>query len=447
MKRDIYSHLVAWKNSSRRKPLVLRGARQTGKTYILQEFGQKEFDEVFYFNFEESSQLDSLFSQSLAPEKIISNLSLLSKKKILPEHHLLIFDEIQVSNNALNSLKYFQEKAPEYIIAAAGSLLGVKFSSPKSFPVGKVNFLDLQPMTFYEFLDGMGESGLREYLEDLEQIEPLPEAFHLQLIDLLRRYYFCGGMPETVHCMAEEDSIEDVRQVHREIIISYSLDFAKHAKPADIPKLSHIWDSLVEQLARENKKFMFSAIRKSARARDYENAVIWLEDAGLILRAFCVNTPKRPLQASRLRNIFKIYALDVGILGAMANLNAEILVSGDQIFKEFAGAFTENYVAQQLRAVLGTNLQYWKNKNGKAEVDFLFEAEGDIYPLEVKAGINLKSKSLRSFDGKYHCPHLFRTSLRNLRRDGKICNIPLYYLDSLPSIVSRSLPGGGTELA
>lgn len=441
MKRDIYAHLITWKNSSRRKPLILRGARQTGKTYILQKFGQQEFDDFFYFNFEESSRLDSLFSQSLDPEKIISNLSLLSKKKILPGRHLLIFDEIQVSNNALNSLKYFQEKAPEYSIASAGSLLGVKLSSPESFPVGKVNFLDLLPMTFYEFLDGMGETGLREYLEDLDHIEPLPEAFHQQLIDLLRRYYFCGGMPEAVRCLAEENSLEEVRQVHREIITSYTLDFAKHAKPADIPKLSHIWNCIVSQLARENKKFMFSAIRKSARARDYENAVIWLEDAGLILRPFCVNTPKRPLQASRLKNIFKIYALDVGILVAMANLDAEILVNGEQLFKEFSGAFTENYAAQQLRAVLGPNLQYWKNKNGKAEVDFLFEAKGGIYPLEVKAGVNLKSKSLHFFDNKYNFPLLFRTSLHNLRKDGKLCNIPLYYLDSLPKIVNQSLLG------
>ena len=441
MKRDIYAHLITWKNSSRRKPLILRGARQTGKTYILQKFGQQEFDDFFYFNFEESSRLDSLFSQSLDPEKIIFNLSLLSKKKILPGRHLLIFDEIQVSNNALNSLKYFQEKAPEYSIASAGSLLGVKLSSPKSFPVGKVNFLDLLPMTFYEFLDGMGETGLREYLEDLDQIEPLPEAFHQQLIDLLRRYYFCGGMPEAVRCLAEENSLEDVRQVHREIITSYTLDFAKHAKTADIPKLSHIWDCIVSQLARENKKFMFSAIRKSARARDYENAVIWLEDAGLILRAFCVNTPKRPLQTSRLKNIFKIYALDVGILGAMANLDAEILVNGEQLFNEFSGAFTENYAAQQLRAVSGPNLQYWKNKNGKAEVDFLFEAKGGICPLEVKAGVNLKSKSLHFFDNKYNSPLLFRTSLHNLRKDGILCNIPLYYLDSLPKIVNQSLLG------
>ncbi|HEB69316.1 MAG TPA: ATP-binding protein [Desulfobulbus sp.] len=441
MKRDIYAHLITWKNSSRRKPLILRGARQTGKTYILQKFGQQEFDDFFYFNFEESSRLDSLFSQSLDPEKIIFNLSLLSKKKILPGRHLLIFDEIQVSNNALNSLKYFQEKAPEYSIASAGSLLGVKLSSPKSFPVGKVNFLDLLPMTFYEFLDGMGETGLREYLEDLDHIEPLPEAFHQQLIDLLRRYYFCGGMPEAVRCLAEENSLEEVRQVHREIITSYTLDFAKHAKTADIPKLSHIWDCIVSQLARENKKFMFSAIRKSARARDYENAVIWLEDAGLILRAFCVNIPKRPLLASRLKNIFKIYALDVGILGAMANLDAEILVNGEQLFNEFSGAFTENYAAQQLRAVSGPNLQYWKNKNGKAEVDFLFEAKGGIYPLEVKAGVNLKSKSLHFFDNKYNSPLLFRTSLHNLRKDGILCNIPLYYLDSLPKIVNQSLLG------
>ncbi len=282
-------------------------------------------------------------------------------------------------------------------------------------------------MTFYEFLDGMGEPGLREYLENLDQIEPLPEAFHLELIDLLSQYYFCGGMPEAVLSMAEGNSLEEVRTIHQEIITSYTLDFAKHAKPTDIPKLSHIWDSIVEQLARENKKFMFSAIRKSARARDYENAIIWLEDAGLILRAFCVNTPKRPLSTSLQRNIFKVYALDVGILGAMAGIDAEMLVSGDRIFNEFTGVFTENYAAQQLRAVLGPNLQYWKDKNGKAEIDFLFETAGEIFPLEVKAGINLKSKSLHFFASKYNRSQLFRTSLRNLRRDGKICNIPLYY--------------------
>ncbi len=438
MKRDIYSRLVNWKDSPRRKPLIVRGARQTGKTYILQKFGQKEFDEAVYFNFEENSQLDSLFSPNLDPERIITNLSLLSRKKIRPGRHLLIFDEIQISNNALNSLKYFQEKAPEYHIAAAGSLLGVKLSSPKSFPVGKVNFLDLLPMTFYEFLDGMGESVLREYLEDLDQIEPLPDAFHQQLIDLLRHYYFCGGMPEAVRCLAEGNSLEDVRQIQREILLSYTLDFAKHAKPTDIPKLSHVWDSIVSQLARENKKFMFSAIRKSARARDYENAVIWLEDAGLILRAFCVNTPKRPLQAFRLNNIFKIYALDVGILTAMANLDAEMLVSGQQLFHEFSGALTENYAAQQLRAVFGPDLQYWKNRTGRAEVDFLVETKGKIHPLEVKAGVNLKSKSLRFFDEKYTPPLLVRVSLHNLRKDGKIYNIPLYYLDSLPRILNRS---------
>ncbi len=439
MKRDIYADLVRWKNSTRRKPLIVRGARQTGKTYILQAFGRKEFDGIFYFNFEENSSLDSLFSERLDPQRIIAHLSLLSRKKILPGQHLIVFDEIQISNNALNSLKYFQEKAPGYVIAAAGSLLGVKLSSPKSFPVGKVNFLDLLPMTFYEFLDGMGESGLRDYLENLDQIAPLPEVFHLQLIDLLRRYYFCGGMPEAVSCMAKGDSFTDVRQVHREILTSYTLDFAKHAKSSDIPKLSHIWNSIVEQLARENKKFMFSAIRKSARARDYENALIWLEDAGLILRAFCVNNPKRPLTGSLQRNIFKVYALDVGILGAMANLPAEILVNGEQIFNEFSGAFTENYSAQQLRAVAGNSLQYWKNKNGRAEVDFLVETATDIHPLEVKAGVNLKSKSLHSFDSKYAPSCLFRTSLCNLRRDGKICNIPLYLIHSLPSLISKCI--------
>jgi len=439
MKRDIYSQLLTWKNSPRRKPLILRGARQTGKTYILQKFGQNEYDDIFYFNFEEDSRLDSLFSQSLDPKKVIANLSLHSKKNILPGNHLIFFDEIQVSNNALNCLKYFQEKAPNYPIVAAGSLLGVKLSSPKSFPVGKVNFLDLLPMTFYEFLEGMGERGLREYLENLVHLQPLPEAFHLELTDLLRKFYFCGGMPEAVACMANGNGVQEVRTIHKEILISYALDFAKHAHSSDIPKLSHIWDSIVVQLARENKKFMFSAIRKSARARDYENAIIWLEDAGLVLRVFCVNTPKRPLAAYLQKNIFKLYMLDVGLLGAMAGQGAEMLIGGEQIFHEFAGAFTENYAAQQLRAEFGPNLQYWKNRSGKAEVDFLIEAEGAISPLEVKAGINLKSKSLQSFAAKFNPSQLFRTSLRNLRKDGELCNIPLYYLNSLPSILKETL--------
>ena len=438
MKRDIYSQLLIWKNSPRRKPLILRGARQTGKTYILQEFGKKEFDNVLYFNFEEDTRLDSLFSQSLDPKNIISNLSLHSKKKILPERHLIIFDEIQVSNSALNCLKYFQEKAPEYYIAAAGSLLGIKLSSPKSFPVGKVNFLDLLPMTFYEFLEGMGEGALREYLENPDQVQPLPEAFHLELTDLLRKYYFCGGMPEAVQCMADGNSVQEVRTIHKEILISYALDFAKHAHSSDIPKLSQIWDSIVVQLARENKKFMFSAIRKSARARDYENAITWLEDAGLILRVFCANTPKQPLVAYLQKNIFKIYMLDVGLLGAMADQGGEILVRGEQIFHEFGGAFTENYAAQQMRAIFGPGLQYWKNRSGKAEVDFLFETKEGIFPLEVKAGINLKSKSLQFFSTKFNPSQIFRTSLRNLHKDGPLCNIPLYCLESLPRIVTQS---------
>ncbi|HDL07461.1 MAG TPA: ATP-binding protein [Desulfobacteraceae bacterium] len=436
MKRDIYPRLLAWKNSARRKPLVLRGARQTGKTYILQEFGHQEFEQVVYFNFEEDARLDSLFSASLDPETIIGNLSLYSKETILPDRHLIIFDEIQLSNNALNSLKYFQEKADTYHIAAAGSLLGITMSSPKSFPVGKVNFLDLFPMTFYEFLEGVGEAGLRSYLESLVQFQPLPDAFHQRLTDLLRKYYYCGGMPEAVFCLAQGGSVQDVRAVHKEILTAYALDFAKHAPTSDIPKLSRVWNSIVPQLAKENKKFMFSAIRKSARARDYENAIIWLEDAGLILRVFCTNTPKKPLKAYIEKDIFKVYVLDVGLLGAMADQGPEMLIRGEHIFHEFSGAFTENYAAQQLCAAFGPELQYWKNKSGKAEVDFLLETEEEILPLEVKAGINTKSKSLLFYNSKFNPSHLLRTSLRNLRQDGKTCNIPLYYLNSFPQKIN-----------
>jgi predicted AAA+ superfamily ATPase len=437
MKRDIYQKLLDWKSSSRRKPLLLQGARQTGKTFILKAFGRNEYENVMYCNFEEDPGLDEFFKRDLDPERIVKELSIYFNMEIRPGSDLMVFDEIQASNRALNALKYFDEKSKGIHIAAAGSLLGVKLSSSGSFPVGKVNFLHLFPMNFMEFLDGMGESRYRQLLENISEPIPLSKAFHDHLIDLLRQYYFVGGMPEAVNHFAETNNGREVREIQEEIIKSYIMDFAKHAPTFDIPKLTLLWESIPKHLARENKKFIFSAVKKSARAREYENALRWLEDAGLVYRVTATKSAKSPLSHYADKACFKIYALDVGLLGAMSRLPVELFAHRERLFNEFEGAFVENYAAQQLVAHFGQPLHYWRSKGGKAELDFLCEFSGRIYPLEVKAGINLRSKSLRSFDVQFSPSVLTRASLLNLKKDGKIINFPLYALSLLPNMVTR----------
>lgn len=439
MKRDTYQGLLAWKASERRKPLLLKGARQTGKTYLLKEFGKQEYEQVHYFNFEEVSQLGQFFEKNLDPKRILSDLAIYSKVHIRPQKDLIIFDEIQTSNAALNSLKYFQEQAPEYHLAAAGSLLGVKLSSPGSFPVGKVNFLDLHPLTFLEFLDALGESRYRKVLEETRDIVPYAKPFHQDLIDLLHQYYFVGGMPEAVNCFAQKRDPEEVRQIQREVIDSYVLDFAKHAPTSDIPKLTLIWDSLPAHLARENRKFIFSTLKKGARAREYENALVWLKDAGLIYRASAVQKSQFPLKHYADRSCFKVYMLDVGLLGAMARTPTTAIVERYRLFEEYKGALAENYVAQELIAFGGgEELYYWRSVGGKAEIDFLIELEDHIYPLEVKSGANPRSRSLGSYASQFAPDWLLRSNLLNLKRDAKICNLPLYAI----SLLNRKIFGG-----
>jgi predicted AAA+ superfamily ATPase len=443
MKRDIYPKLMTWKTAGRRKPLILQGARQTGKTYILRKFGKTEYESVLYCNFEENSDLDQFFHRDLNPTRIISELSVYLNQQIKPETGLVIFDEVQTSNRALNSLKYFAEQRPDIHIAAAGSLLGIKLSAPGSFPVGKVNFLYLYPMTFLEFLDAMGEERYRQLLERTDRLYPVADAFHTHLTGLLHRYYFVGGMPEAVEHYADPGNIQEVREIQKEIVKSYILDFAKHAPTPDIPKLSLLWDSIPKHLARENKKFIFSAVKKGARARSYENAVIWLEDAGLIQRSNAVQRSRHPLKHYADTNCFKVYNLDVGLLGAMANTPVEMMAQGERLFNEYEGAFVENFVAQQLAAHLNHPLYYWRSKGGKAELDFLLEIEDRIYPLEVKAGINFKSKSLKSYDVQFTPDLLVRTSLLNFKHDGKVCNIPLYAISELARLLqTASRPPG-----
>ncbi len=386
-----------------------------------------------YFNFEEDPDLKGFFTGRVRPAEIVENLSLYAGKKIRKELDLIVFDEIQASDGALKSLKYFCEDAPEYHVAGAGSLLGISLSGPGAFPVGKVDFLDLYPLTFMEFLTAIGSEALRGYISRISEISPLPEPFHRELISKLRIYYFTGGMPEAVAHYAETNELLGVRKIQKDILTAYALDFAKYASAPDIPKLSMIWDAIPAQLAKENKKFIFSKLGRSARIRDFENAIEWLEKSGLILRAFRISTARQPLSAYREGNVFKIYALDVGLLGAMAALDPSVMIRGDKVFREFEGAFVENFVATQLTASHDLKLYYWQSA-GTAEVDFICQWGNKIIPLEVKAGINPKSKSLLSFDEKYNPPVLARTTLLNLIKEERLINIPLYAVSRFPEI-------------
>ena len=438
MQRDIYQKLIEWKSSKDRKPLLLQGARQTGKTYVLKEFGEKEYKNLVYCNFEKEPQLSGIFERDLRPQRILEFLSLYKKTEIDPVQTILFFDEIQESNNALNSLKYFCEETPHYNIVAAGSLLGVKLSTPKSFPVGKVTLLSLSPMTFPEFLSAVGETRYRNMLEEMTAVEPLPDLIHNELIEILKAYYFVGGMPEAVARYVDSRSFEQVRAVQNDILREYALDFAKHAPASDIPKLSILWDSIPGHLARENKKFIFSAISKSARARDYENALRWLCDAGLIQMAHAVETIQQPIAGFADRHSFKVYMLDIGLLACLSRIPPGMLIDGHELFTTYHGAFVENYVAQQL-AALGSPLYYWKSGGNGTEVDFLYEHESIVFPLEVKAGINPKSKSLLAYDKKFKPRMLVRSTLLNLIKNGRILNIPLYVVNYLDRLIAQSI--------
>jgi predicted AAA+ superfamily ATPase len=431
MKRDIYKQLIEWKTSQRRKPLLLEGARQTGKTYALQHFGKHHYEQVAYLNFERDKKLANYFEQDLNPERLIKVLSVHARLTINPKNTLLIFDEIQECPHALNSLKYFCEEAGEYHIASAGSLLGIKTANTNSFPVGKVNFLKLFPMNFNEFISAMGEDELRHYLEHYPTFENIPEALHLRLIDWLKTYYFVGGMPEAVFEYKKHDNFQAARDVHIEIVKSYENDFSKHAPASQFMKIVTIWEHIHTQLAKENKKFIFSVIKKSARGREYEEAIQWLVDAGLIYKCFHCDTIKHPLHAYKDSHIFKIYLLDIGLLGEQGNLAADTIINGDQLFTEFKGACTENFVAQELKAAGHKNLFYWTS-SGTAEVDFLVEHKNNIYPLEVKAGISKKKKSLTSYAHKYNAKILSRSTLMNLKQDDNVYNYPLYMVNQFP---------------
>ena len=428
---------MAWKAAERRKPLLLQGARQTGKTYVLKHFGERYYDHYHYFNFEQQPALAELFAQDLRPARILKALEAIGGAPIVPRRDLLVFDEIQACPAALTSLKYFQEEAGQIHLAAAGSLLGVWLGQGHAFPVGKVNMLHLYPMSFGEFLGALGRQALRSMIDEVGAAQPWPRILHEELVGLLRQYYIVGGMPEAVQAYSDGRQLSAVRQIHREIGQSYLLDFAKHASAAETEKLTRVWQSVPTQLARENRKFIFSAVRKSARARDLEGAIIWLERAGLIHRVFAVESAAIPLAAFADRSCFKAYALDVGLLATMADIPLSATAAGEHVFQAYKGAFVENFVAQHLAAAGRQPLYYWRSKGGTAELDFLLEHEGQVLPLEVKAGINARSKSLRSFDQQFRPPRLLRSTLLNLRHDGNVTNLPLYAIEAIDAILGH----------
>ena len=429
MDREAQQDLHRWKASERRKPLVLRGARQVGKTWLMRWFGRTAYESCAYANFEGNDRLRLLFSGDLDAARIIAGLAIETGTAIQPGKTLLILDEVQEAPRALTALKYLCEDAPEYHVIAAGSLLGVALHSGVSFPVGKVDFLDLHPMNLLEFLEALGERDLADLCarRDWDLIAP----FQAKYEELLRQYYYVGGMPEAVSAFRERRDPVAARSIQERILAALELDFSKHAPNAVVPRIRLLWNSIASQLSKENRKFIYGLIREGARAREYEVAMSWLIDCGLLHKVTRVTKPHLPLKAYEDLKSFKLFALDVGLLAAMTSLDARSLLEGDRIFTEFKGALTEQYVLQQLKSTGGMPLHYWSRDRGMAEIDFVIQHGGSIVPVEVKAETNLQAKSLQSYRSRYNPPLAVRTSLAPFHFEGTLADIPLYGLPRL----------------
>jgi uncharacterized protein len=429
MERFAYSEMLDWKNSENRKPLIVRGARQVGKTWLMKKFAEAEYEDSVYINFEDKKELQSLFEHDLDIARILVALQIESGIKPKPGKTLIIFDEIQEAERGLTSLKYFNENAPEYHVVAAGSYLGLSMQKEASFPVGKVQFLDLYPLNFSEFLLAMEERPLYELIKQQQWV--LIKTFKTKYIELLKQYYYLGGMPEVVDNFINTQNYNQARNIQQNLLLAYQHDFSKYAPAKIAPRIRMVWESLPSQLSRENKKFVFGLIKTGARARDYELAIEWLKDSGLISKVYRVTKPGLPLSSYKDLGAFKVFVVDVGLLGAMANLNVKVLLRGDLVFEEFKGALTEQYVYQQLVSANTIDVYYWSAEKSSGEVDFLIQNEDIILPIEVKSSENLQSKSLKSFKQKYNSQLVIRTSMSNYRMEEWLENIPLYALDYL----------------
>lgn len=424
MKRFALDRLVSWKNSKTRKPLIIRGARQVGKTWIMKEFGRTCFKQVAYVNFDNNTRMKQVFEADIDVERLILAISAETGVSIQADSTLLIFDEIQEVPKALTSLKYFYENAPEYAIVAAGSLLGVALHQGTSFPVGKVEFLDLHPLSFREFLCALGEERYNELLEKNDI--SLVSMFRSKYMERLREYYYVGGMPEVVNDFIENKDYARVRDIQKNLLDYYQQDFSKHATSNLVPRLNLVWNSVPMQLAKENKKYIYGQVREGARAKDFELAIQWLLDCGLIHKVQRAGKPALPLKAYLDLDAFKMYMVDIGLLIAMTDLDARVIIDGNRIFTEFKGALTEQYVLQQLISEFEIEPYYYSAPNSKGEIDFMLQAKTSILPVEVKAEENLKAKSLKAFCEKYAPQYAVRTSMSDYREQDWMTNIPLY---------------------
>ena len=433
MYRHLKEKLVAWKNNENRKPLLLKGARQVGKTWLLKDFGENEYANCVYVNFEASPHLASVFDGGWDLGKIVLSLSVESGKVVSAVNTLIIFDEIQAAPQALASLKYFSEIAPEYHVVAAGSLLGVALHSHVSFPVGKVEFLELYPLNFLEFLEALNETGLVTILKSNQW--DLINAFNDKLTSLLRLYYYIGGMPEAVQSFINQKNFNEIRMIQKRILQAYEYDFSKYPPVELVPRIRLVWNAIISQLAKENRKFIYGQVKKGSRAKEFEMAILWLCDSGLIYKVNRVNKSAIPLKAYLDSDAFKLFIVDIGLLNAMADLSADVLLYGNRIFEEFKGAATEQYVYQQLKTNEIDNVYYWSAENGTAEIDFLVQVDGNVVPIEVKAEENLRSKSLRLFVQKYSPGHALRFSMSGFRRQDWVTNVPLFAVNGIVEFI------------
>ena len=429
MYRIAIEKLYKWKNSKRRKPLIIEGARQVGKTWLMKEFGKQAYADTVYINFDSNSRMADLFSADLDTDRLIMGLELYAGRKINPENTLLIFDEVQEVPRALASLKYFYENAPQYHIVCAGSLLGIALHQGTSFPVGKVDFLKLYPLSFSEFLMATGNERFAELLknQDYEMITSFKQTY----IDALKHYYFVGGMPEAVQSFAESKDFNEVRAIQKRILAAYEQDFSKHAPNEIVPKIRMLWNSIPSQLARENKKFIYGLVREGGRAREYETAIMWLSDCGLVHKVSRVNAAGIPLKAYEDLKAFKIFIVDVGLLGCMTGLRQRTLLDGDDLFVEFKGALTEQYVCQQLKTIEDLGIYYYTNDRGSCEIDFVVDTGEQIVPIEVKAETNLRAKSLKTYRERFEPELSVRTSMADYKKEDWLLNLPLYAIENI----------------
>lgn len=425
MERNLFKDLKRWKNKKNRKPLIIQGARQVGKTWIMKEFGNRYYKNMVYINFDNNEVMKKVFEIDFDISRIVAAIKIENGGEFVPEDTLIIFDEIQEAPKALASLKYFYENAPQYAIMAAGSLLGVALHEGTSFPVGKVDFLRLYPMDFREFIAALGEDALAKILKDGDY--ELVSAYSVKYRELLKKYYYVGGMPEAVQTYIDTGDVFAVREIQRNLLTYYEEDFSKHAPKEVVPRIRMVWNSIPAQLAKENRKFIYGSLREGARAKDFELAIQWLEDAGLILRSYRISKPDIPLIAYMEMSSFKMFMLDVGLLAAKSDLSAKVLLDGSRIFEEFKGALTEQYVAQQLKAS-NRELYYYSTENSSGEIDFILQQDLECIPVEVKAGENLRAKSLRAFCAKYKPQSAIRTSMSDYRKEEWMTNVPLYML-------------------